>query len=249
MCPSAAQAEDPQEAALWQSASQGAVSQLQIYLRQYPGGAHATAARSALVPLQASQSSATPQASTPMQARQPARQAGWMIEVRAYHQQQQDPLTPAPYAPWVVDPAALALRPMPGPRFDLRAIGRSVRGAGAMPAVAGSAKWAVRQAGRSSIGARCRWNRTFVVSFSLRVNGNRILDRSVGQVGLPSSGEETFGATVELEPGVYDVAWTFEAQPPWATYAISDEDASLEILTGAPGEALAAPTPGEFFHQ
>lgn len=247
-------AADPSpEPALWSSASKGAAAWLQTYLRQYPEGQFARQARAALDALGGS---ASPMAATPKAGAQalPDRllKPGWIIEVRAMHQSGQP--TGGSWinlSPWEPDPSPLAIHPMPGPRFDLGSLSRGIRGAGRLPAIGGQASWVVRQRGRWSIGARLACSKIASATFVLRVQGNRLIDRTIGaQTGPPLTTEEVASATADLEPGTYAVAWTLLPQPVGPAYGSPPGgDAEVEILVGRPGEALAAPEPGDFVYE
>lgn len=244
------------DATLWGSASKGAAGELQLYLGQYPNGQFAGQAKAALAALAApgTAAAATPAPVAAAQATQapPANLVpGWMIEVRAMHntgQQGSDQSllssTPQANGSWQPDPVALAIQPAPGPDFDVAHLSAAVQGAGALPALAGSAKLKITQAGQWGIGARVQWKTIGPCELTVRVQGNLVVDTSTGQDTWGGTGDSTFSNVVALTPGLYDVAWTLVCQP--AQQRQLNPDALVTILLAAPGGALSVPAPGTF---
>ena len=244
------------DATLWGSTSKGAAGELQLYLGQYPNGQFASQAKAALAALAAPGAAA---AAAPVPAAQttqapPANLVpGWMIEIRAMHktgQQGSDQSilssTPQANGAWQPDPVALAIQPAPGPDFDVAHLSAAVQGAGALPALAGSAKLKITQAGQWGIGARVQWQTIGPCELTVRVEGNLVVDTSTGQDTWGGTGDSTFSNAVSLTPGLYDVAWTLVCQP--AQQSQMNPDALITLLVAPPGGALEVPPAGTFLH-
>jgi hypothetical protein len=246
------------DATLWGSASKGAAGELQLYLGQYPNGQFSGQAKAALAALAAPGTAAAvaPAPAAAAQATQapPANLVpGWMIEVRAMHntgQQSSDQSllsnTPQANGAWQPDPVALSIQPAPGPDFDVAHLSAAVQGAGALPALAGTAKLAIKQGGQWGIGARVQWKTIGPCELTLRVEGNLVVDTSTGQDTWGGTGDSTFSNAVSLTPGLYDVAWTLVCQP--AQQHQLSPDALITLLVAPPGGALEVPPAGTFLH-
>lgn len=240
------------DAALWASASKGAAGELQLYLGQYPHGQFVSQATAALAALNAgpaaspapAKAASKPPKPTPNPAvSKPANlKPGWLVEVRATHQQ-----ADSSGQTWLPDPVALSLKPQPGPVFNVADLARGIPGAGTLPAIAGSAKWLVKKAGQWGIGTDIKWHNTGPCTATVTVQGNRVIKSTTNQVSYaPGSGDTSFSAALSLTPGVYDVAWTLVCQP---NSTLPGKDATLSLLVAPPQGALAAPTAGAFDYQ
>lgn len=255
--PALAQTATPSpDATLWGSVSKGAAGELQLYLGQYPTGQYAAQAKAALAalktapasgskaPAKAAAPAATASAATPPVNLKP----GWLVEVRAVHQQpDQQTGQVSVNSPWVPDPVPLSITPMPGPDFDVAKLAAANPGAGSLPAIAGSAKLLVKTAGQWGIGTDVKWTKTGPCTVTMDVQGNRVIDSTTDQAKwMPGSGDSSFSAAVSLTPGTYDVAWTMVCQ---SNSSLPSQDAALSVLLAPPGGALATPTSGEFVYQ
>lgn len=252
------------DAVLWASASKGAAGELQLYLGQYPHGQFASQAKAALAalnghptasPASPSTTKAVPSSGAskpPKPAPSPAvskptnLKPGWLVEVRATHRQ-----ATSSGQNWVPDPVALALKPQPGPVFNIADLARNIPGAGPLPAIAGSAKWLVKQAGQWGIGTDIKWHNTGPCTATVTVQGNRVIKSTTNQASYaPGSGDTSFSAALSLTPGVYDVAWSLVCQPNGTLGGnLPGKDATLSLLVAPPQGALANPAPGEFVYQ
>ena len=249
------------DAALWASAAKGAAGELQLYLGQYPHGQFAGQAKAALTALngrpaalpaptaRAAPSSATSKPSKPAPSPTVSKPAnlkpGWLVEVRATHQQ-----ATSSGQTWLPDPVALSLKPQPGPVFNIATLAQGIPGAGTLPAIAGSAKWLVRKAGQWGIGTDIKWHNTGFCTATVTVQGNRVIKSKTPATYGASSGETSFSAALSLTPGVYNVAWTLVCQPQGTLGGdLPGKDATLSLLVAPPQGALAAPTTGEFVYQ
>ena len=246
------------DAALWTSASKGAAGELQLYLGQYPHGQFAGQAKAALAALDvrpaASPAPATKGASSSAASKPPKPtpspvvskpanlKPGWLVEVRATHQQAN-----SSGQTWVPDPVALSIKPQPGPVFNVADLARNIPSAGPLPAIAGSAKWLVKKAGQWGIGTDIKWHNTGPCKATVTVQGNRVIKSTTNQVSYaPGSGDTSFSAALSLTPGLYDVAWTLVCQP--GSY-LPGKDATLSLLIAPPQGALANPPSGAFGYQ
>ena len=250
------------DAALWASASKGAAGELQLYLGQYPHGQFASQAKAALAALNASPAASSAPAakktSLSSAASKPPKPApsptvsksanlkpGWLVEVRATHRQ----ATSSGHT-WLPDPVALALKPQPGPVFNVADLARGIPGAGPLPAIAGSAKWLVKKAGQWGIGTDIKRHNTGLCKVTVTVQGNRVIKSKTKATYGPSSGETSFSAALSLTPGVYDVAWSLVCQPNGTLGGnLPGKDATLSFLIAPPHGALANPTAGAFVYQ
>lgn len=258
--PAFAQSATPSpDAAMWASASKGAAQELQLYLGQYPHGRFADQARAALAALNgrpailpaptagAAPSSATSKPSKPAPSPAVSKPAnlkpGWLVEVRATHQQ-----ATSSGQTWRPDPVALSLKPQPGPVFNIATLAQGIPGAGTLPAIAGSARWLVKKAGQWGIGTDIKWHNTGPCTATVTVQGNRVIKSTTNQASYaPGSGDTSFSAALSLTPGVYNVAWTLVCQP--TSSYLPGKDATLSLLVAPPQGALEAPTAGEFVYQ
>lgn len=248
------------DAALWASASKGAAGELQLYLGQYPHGQFAGQAKAALAALNgrlAASPAPTPTAKavpssaaskppkpapSPVVSKSANLKPGWLVEVRATHQQAN-----SSGQTWVPDSVPLSLKPQPGPVFNVADLARNIPGAGPLPAIAGSAKWLIKKAGQWGIGTDIKWHNIGPCKTTVAVQGNRVIKSTTNQVNYrPGSGDTSFSAALSLTPGVYDVAWTLVCRP--GSY-LPGKDATLSLLVAPPQGALAAPTPGAFVYQ
>ena len=246
------------DAALWTSASKGAAGELQLYLGQYPHGQFAGQAKAALAALDvrpaASPAPATKGASSSAASKPPKPtpspvvskpanlKPGWLVEVRATHQQAN-----SSGQTWVPDPVALSIKPQPGPVFNVADLARNIPSAGPLPAIAGSAKWLVKKAGQWGIGTDIKWHNTGPCKATVTVQGNRVIKSTTNQASYaPGSGDTSFSAALSLTPGIYDVAWTLVCQP--GSY-LPGKDATLSLLIAPPQGALANPASGAFGYQ
>lgn len=244
--PALAQTASP-DATLWGSASKGAAGELQLYLGQYPTGQYAAQAKAALAALNApptAGSKATASTATTSANLKP----GWLVEVRAIHQQpDQQTGQVTVTSPWVPDPVPLSITPLQGPDFDVAKLAAANPGAGTLPAIAGSAKLLVQQAGQWGIGTDIKWTKLGPCTVTVSVQGNQVINSTTAQANYaPGDGNSSYSAAVSLTPGTYDVAWTMVCQP---NSTLPGQDAALSVLVAPPGGALAAPTPGEFVYQ
>ena len=246
------------DAVLWASASKGAAGELQLYLGQYPHGQFASHAKAALAALDASPAASPAPATkaapssaaskppkptpSPVVSKPANLKPGWLVEVRATHQQAN-----SNGQTWVPDPVPLSLKPQPGPVFNVADLARNNPGAGPLPALAGSAKWLVKKAGQWGIGTDIKWHNTGPCTATVTVQGNRVIKSTTNQVSYaPGSGDTSFSAALSLTPGVYDVAWTLVCQP---NSTLPGKDATLSLLVAPPQGALAVPTAGAFDYQ
>ncbi len=247
------------DAALWASASKGAAGELQLYLGQYPHGQFVSHAKAALAALNsrpaASPAPGSEKASLSPATSKPPKPApspaisklanlkpGWLVEVRATHQQAN-----SSGQTWLPDPVALSIKPQPGPVFNIADLARNIPAAGQLPAIAGSAKWLVKKAGQWGIGTDIKWHNTGPCKATVTVQGNRVIKSITNQASYaPGSGDTSFSAALSLTPGVYGVAWTLVCQP---NSNLPGKDATLSLLVAPPQGALANPTPGEFVYQ
>ncbi|MDD2859672.1 MAG: hypothetical protein PHI71_01215 [Acidiphilium sp.] len=238
------------DATLWASASKSAAGALQLYLGQYPHGQFAGQAKAALAALNAgpaaSPAPATKTAPSPAVSKPANLKPGWLVEVRVMHRQ----ATSSGHT-WLPDPVALALKPQPGPVFNVADLARGIPGAGPLPAIAGSAKWLVKKAGQWGIGTDIKWHNTGPCTATVTVQGNRVIKSTTNQVSYaPGSGDTSFSAALSLTPGVYDVAWALICQPNGTLGGnLPGKDATLSLLVAPPQGALAAPAPGAFVYQ
>jgi hypothetical protein len=254
--PALAQAATPSpDATLWGSASKGAAGELQLYLAQFPAGQYAGEAKAALAALNASPAAggasanvAAPAAATSAATTPANLKPGWLVEVRAIHQQpDQQTGQVTVTSPWVPDPVPLSITPLQGPDFDVAKLAAANPGAGSLPAIAGSAKLLVQQAGQWGIGTDIKWTKLGPCTVTVTVQGNQVINSTTAQANYaPGDGNSSYSAAVSLTPGTYDVAWTMVCQP---NSTLPGQDAALSILVAPPGGALAAPTPGEFVYQ
>lgn len=252
--PALAQAATPSpDATLWGSVSKGAAGEMQLYLGQYPTGQYAAQAKAALAALNASPAAGskapTDPAASASTATTPANlKPGWLVEVRAIHQQpDQQTGQVSVTSPWVPDPVPLSITPLPGPDFDVAKLAAANPGAGSLPAIAGSAKLLVQKAGQWGIGTDIKWTKIGPCTVTVTVQGNQVINSTTAQANYaPGDGNSSYSAAVSLTPGTYNVAWTMVCQP---NSTLPGQDAALSILLAPPDGALAAPTPGEFVYQ
>ena len=257
--PSLAQTLSP-DATLWGSASKGAAGELQLYLGQYPTGGHAAQAKAALAALNAAPAAggeapataSPPAAQPPALAAPPANLApGWLVEVRAMHnmaldQDSQDSSGTSQSNSWQPDPVALSIKSEPGPDFDIAKLAAAVPGAGTLPAIAGSGKLVIKQAGQWGLGMRVQWTMIGPCHISFSVQGNKVIDTDTNQNTWGGKGDNTFSNVLALTPGVYDVAWTLACQP--AAQSQINPDAIATIMIAQPGQALEVPNAGMILH-
>jgi hypothetical protein len=250
--PALAQTASP-DATLWDSASKGAAGELQLYLGQYPSGQFAAQAKAALAALNAAPAAGTTPANTAAAVSAPSTapglKAGWLVEVRATHQQPDSNGQISSLTPWVPDPIALSIRPLQGPDFDIAKLAQDNPAAGILPAAAGSAKFLVQQAGQWGIGADIKWTKTGPCTVTVNVQGNQVINSTTNQVNyFPGSGDASYSDALSLTPGTYDVAWTLVCQHVNGDN-FPDADVELSMRVAPPDGALSAPAPGQFVYQ
>lgn len=130
---------------------------------------------------------------------------------------------------------------------DVAKLAAATPGAGSLPAIAGSAKFLVKEAGQWGIGADVKWTKLGPCTVTVSVQGNQVINSTTRQANYaPGDGNSAYSAAVSLTPGTYNVAWTLVCQ---TNSTLLGQDAALSVLVAPPGGALAAPTPGEFVYQ